>query len=142
MPGIGRDLRRYLTNQIGDCYVALSVAEPLDDCSGFIEANTIGVGGYARQPVTWDRSQPLPTAGQPVELVNTNTLTFTSTAAWSPANIRAVSWVACFDTTTGTAENIYVSWAALTPAKLIDRAGITITIPAGALKLSMGLQQY
>lgn len=129
-----------MDNSVFDGFVALSVADPLDDLSGFVEANTIGVGGYARQPVVWDRSQPLPTAGQPVALVNTNTLTWTSTAPWDIT--RPVAWVIAYDFATGAVEGSYTGWASLGPARLVNRAGISITIPAGTLKLTLGLQQY
>lgn len=140
MPGLGRTFRRLLINEVFDSYVALSVTDPLDDLSGFVEANTIGVGGYSRQFVTFDRSQPLPTPGQPVALVSTSTVTWTSTAPWNLT--RAVAWALFFDAATGVDENIYTGWVALNPARLVNNAGVTITIPAGALKLTLGLQQY
>jgi|SRR6185312_14582726 len=142
MPGIGRDLRRYLLNQSGDGYVALSVTEPLDDMSGFLEVETIGQGGYARQFVAYDRGQALPLPGQPVALVNSNAISWTSTAPWTQSLTRPVAWVAMFDVATGGTESTYVGWAPLLPSKLVDRAGITITIPPGALQLTMGLTQY
>lgn len=141
MSGFARSFRRYMMNAtVFDGFVALSVADPLDDLSGFVEANTIGVGGYARQPVVWDRSQPLPVAGQPAFIANTSALTWTSTAPWNLT--RAVAWVIAYDFATGAVEGSFTGWAPLSPAKLVDRAGITITIPAGALKLTLGLQLY
>jgi hypothetical protein len=131
-----------MLNSTADGYVALSVSEPLDDLSGFVEAHTIGLDGYSRQPVTYDRSQPLPTPGQRIVLTNTNAITWTSTAPWPAASTRAVAWVALFDQSTGAAENIYTGWAPINPARLINAAGITITIPAGTIKLTMGLEAY
>lgn len=141
MPGFGRSFRRYMmNNSVYDGYIALSVSDPLDDMSGFVEANTIGAGGYDRQPVVWDRSLPNPVAGQPAVLANTNALTWTSTAPWNLT--RPVAWVIAYDFATGASEGSFTGWAPLSPARLINVAGITITIPIGALKFTMGLQQY
>lgn len=141
MPGFARSFRRYMMNQtVFDGFVALSVADPLDDLSGFVEAATPGTNGYARQPVVWNRGQALPIIGQPAVLANTNAITFTSTGPWNTT--RAVAWVIAYDFATGAVEGSYTGWAPLIQPKLIDRAGITITIPAGALQLTMGLTQY
>lgn len=140
MPGFARSMRKFMVNSVADGFIALSVTDPLDDLSGFVEATTPGSSGYTRKAVVWDKAQPLPTAGQPVALVNTNVITWTSTGPWNLT--RTVAWVLAVDVATGGDENTYSGWAPLILPKLVDRAGITITIPAGALKLTLGLEQY
>lgn len=135
MSGLGRSWRAVLLGYVPNAYAALSADDPGDTGSGLLEP-TIGSAGYARQAITW-AAVSTPIAGEDAILTNANTLTFTSTGVWNAT--RAFSNVAVMGASSGAYEGIYIGSCGLSPARLVDRAGIVITIPAGALTLSIGL---
>lgn len=138
MAGFGRRMRQFLLAQVGGgSWAGLSAADP-GDAAAFLAEPTIGVNGYARRAVTWG-GIPLPTSGDPAILSNSNIITFTSSGIWNAT--QALAYVTVWTAATGTAESVFVGTCALAPARLIDRAGIVVTIPAGALQLSIGLKE-
>lgn len=140
MEGLGRRARVQLLQTLvgAPAFAGLQVGDPGDSAAAVNEP-TIGTNGYARVAITWS-SVSTPIAGEPAILANSNTLTFTSTGPWAAALTQPVSLVTVWDASTGTAESSFVGTCALAPARLIDRAGIVITIPAGALQLTIGLE--
>lgn len=141
MPGFGRRMRASLLATIPGplYYVALSVGDPGDACATLVEP-TIGVNGYSRKATTFNPTVSTPISGSPAVLVCWSTLSWTVTGPWTAALTRPISHVAVFTSPTGTAEADYIGSAPLLPPRLIDRAGIVITIPANALTFSLGLE--
>lgn len=119
-------------------YAALSVGDPGDNAATLNEP-VIGTNGYARKPFLWNPSVATPISGAPARLLSWDDLSWTSTGAWAASLTQPVSYVAVFTAATGTAEAGFVGSCWLSPARLVDRAGIVISIPAGALELSIGL---
>lgn len=135
MAGLGRLTRSTLLGTISSAYAALSAGDPGDSFATMNEP-TIGSNGYARQLITWS-GVAVPAAGARALLLNANVITFTSTGIWNPS--VAISHVAVMSNSSGTSEASFVGTCSLKTARLVDRAGIVITIPAGALELSIGL---
>jgi len=126
----------YLAQTISPCWAGLSAGDP-GDAAAFLAEPTIGTNGYTRRSFSW-AGIPLPPSGSPAVISSGNDITFTSTGIWNP--ITAISYVTVWTAATGTAESTFVGTCVLKPARLIDRAGIVITIPAGELQLSIGLE--
>jgi hypothetical protein len=141
MAGFGRRMRAaLLATQPGPLYyAALSVGDP-GDAAATMNEPVIGTNGYARKPFLWNPSVATPIAGAPARLLSWDDLAWTSTGAWAASLTQPVSYVAVFSAAAGTAESLYIGSQPLTPPRLMDRAGIVITIPAGALELSIGLE--
>lgn len=140
MAGLGRRMRAALLATMPGplYYAALSVGDPGDNAATLNEP-VIGTNGYARKPFLWNPSVATPIAGAPARLLSWDDLAWTSTGPWAAALTQAVSYVAVFTASTGTSEASFIGSCALAPARLVDRAGIVIAIPAGALELSIGL---
>lgn len=135
MAGLGRLTRATLLGTISSAYAALSAGDPGDSFATMNEP-TIGSNGYARQLITWS-GVAVPASGARALLQNSNVITFTSTGVWNPS--LAMSHIAVMINPSGNSESSFVGTCSLNPARLVDRAGIVITIPAGALELSIGL---
>ena len=121
-------------------YLALSAGDPGDDASGFVEANTIGLAGYNRILITtWDRF--VPNAGDAAFRRNLAPITWTNTDVWLPSSTRAVSHIAVFDDATSVLDLNYYGSAFLRQPRLMNAAGITITVPVGNMIFTIGLQQ-
>lgn len=111
----------------GSLYVALFTAAPSDAGGG----TEVSGGGYARVGVTratgsW--TAPANDSGAQ-KITNVAAITFPeSTAAWG-----TVTHAAVFDAPTS-GNMLY--WAALSPSRAVDDAGITISIPAGSFSAS------
>lgn len=135
MAGLGRFARATLLGSLAPAYAALSAGDPGDSFATMNEP-TLGSNGYARQAITWSAAA-VPATGARALLQNSNVITFTSTGVWNPS--IAISHVAVMSNTSGNTESSFVGICVLSPARLVDRAGIVITIPAGALELSIGL---
>lgn len=138
MAGIGRLARAVLLQTqswSSSAYAALSAGDPGDAMASLVEP-TIGANGYARQLFSWF-AVSVPASGAPAKITNANVITFTSTGVWNPS--LAMSHIAVMINPSGNSESSFVGTCSLNPARLVDRAGIVITIPAGALELSIGL---
>ncbi len=104
----------------GTLYVGLSTADPLDDGSGLAEPSG---GGYARKAVTFG-------AAANGQVSNNAAVTFPeSTAAWG-----TITHFAVFDAATG---GNMLAHGALTTARNVDAAGITLSFGAGQLTISL-----
>lgn len=138
MPGLGRRMRGVVLGTIASpSFAALSAGDPGDAAATIVEP-TIGANGYARQSVTW-AAVSTPASGAPAILTNSNQLTFTSAGPWHTT--VAISHVPVFAAASGIAESGFLGTCVLKPARLVDRAGIVIVIPAGALELTIGLKE-
>lgn len=103
-------------------YAALIVGAT-DGLTGGTEATG---GSYARVAITNNQTN-FPAANP---TVNANVITWpTSSAAWGTVNA-----VRFFDASSG---GTLIGGAPLTPAASVDAAGITVTVPAGSLALTV-----
>lgn len=132
-------MRAVVLGAVPSAFAALSVGDPGDACATLSEP-LIGTNGYARQAITWS-AVSTPVSGAPAILQNSNQLVWTSTGPWAASLVQACSHIAVFSAATGTSESIYIGADVLTPARLMDRAGIVILVPAGALQITIGLKE-
>lgn len=138
--GFGRVRRATILGTVPSAFAALSCGNPGDAAAGFVEANTIGVGGYARKGFIW-AAVATPASGAEAVLLSGSDLSWTSTAAWPLSLVNAISHVCVWTHATSTSEVYFSGAMALDPSVEIDRTGRTISIPAGALRFTLGLQQ-
>lgn len=139
MAGLARQKRQQLLQTLVGfpAYAALNAGDP-GDSAAFVVEPTIGANGYARQAITWNNVS-VPIADGDAVLSNQFTLTFTSTGIWNAT--AALSFITVWTGTSSTSEINFVGSCALKDARLVDRAGIVITLPPGALTLSIGLEE-
>lgn len=141
MPGFGRRMRAALLQTMPGplFYAGLSVGDP-GDAAATLNEPTIGAFGYARKPFFWNPTVNTPVSGSPALLVSFDQLTWTATGPWAASMTQPVTHIAVWTAATGIAESGYVGAALLSPPRLMDRAGIVITILAGTLQLTIGLE--
>ena len=106
-------------------YVGLKTADPTAAGSGGTEP-TIGTGGYARIPIT--QATDLERSGETVDNIGAESFP-ESTAAWSTGATELTHFEVRDASTAGN-----LLWYGQLPVpRAVNAAGITLTIPAGAL---------
>lgn len=127
--------------QLATPFAALCTANPLDDGSANVPAATIeptSTGSYARQAITWNSTVSTPSNDASAQLVNSGSISWTSTAAFS-TGATALSFIAIYNTSTlaTVAEANFQGRASITVPQAVNASGITLTIASGGLVMGM-----
>jgi hypothetical protein len=145
MQGFGRKQRQQMavwagggtpTGQLSATPKAcLSTSTIADDGSGITEP-TIGTGAYAAAAIAWT-APPLPTAGNPVVLGNSATITWgpSTGSGFSPTGPFTV--IGVYDHATTRTEAVFLGAAGVSVARSVAAAGITLESLAGDLQFTL-----